>query len=36
MQVVPRHLKGFIEIYDLRGNNGRYDIVFTIDKRLKD
>jgi hypothetical protein len=37
MQVVPRHLKGFIEIYDLRGNKGRYDdIVFTIDKRLKD
>ena len=33
MQVVPRHLKGFIEIYDLRGNKGRYDdIVFTIDK----
>ena len=31
--VVPEHLKGFIKVYDLRPNKGRYDdIVFSIDK----
>ena len=30
---VPKHLKPFIKIYDLRANKGRYDdIVFTVDK----
>jgi hypothetical protein len=32
---VPKHLKQFIKIYDLRPNKNRYDdIVFTIDKSI--